>query len=141
MKVRGSALPILAAVLLLAALLRFVNLAHASLWLDELYNLRVLPGATLAHWGAPVDQHPPLYYLLLRAWLELGRGELWMRFPSALAGLLAVALIWRVGGLLGSRPIGLLAAAFLAFSPLHVWYSREARMYGLASLAWVASLY
>ena len=43
-------MPILAAVLLLAALLRFVNLGHASFWLDELYNLKVLPGATLAQW-------------------------------------------------------------------------------------------
>ena len=135
------ALPLLAAVLLLAALLRFVNLGHASLWLDELYNLTVLPGATLARLGTPVDQHPPLYYLLLHAWLALGPGELWMRFPSAAAGLLAVALMWRLGALLGGRPLGLLAAALLAVSPLHVWYTREARMYGVASLAWAASLY
>ncbi|MEP7356330.1 MAG: glycosyltransferase family 39 protein [Anaerolineales bacterium] len=139
MKRPASALLILAA-LLVAALLRLASLGHASLWLDELYNLTVLPGATLARLGMPVDQHPPLYYLLLHAWLAVGQGELWMRLPSALAGVLAVALLGLAGALLGGRPVGLLAAALLAVSPLAVWYSREARMYGPAGLAWAASL-
>ncbi len=139
--VRWPTLASLTALILLAAFLRFVNLGHTSLWLDEIYDLIVLPGATLGRLAFPVDQHPPLYYLLLHYWLVLGHGELWMRLPSALAGVLSVPLMWQAGAALGSRRAGLLAAALLALSPLQVWYAREARMYGPANLAWAAALY
>jgi 4-amino-4-deoxy-L-arabinose transferase-like glycosyltransferase len=89
--------------------------------------------------------HPPLYYLLLRPWLALaGDGEFALRFPSALAGVLTVALSLQVGrDWLGERA-GVWAAFLLALNPYHVWYSQEARMYallGLLSLAVLAAFW
>lgn len=127
--------------LLAAALIRFVDLGGWSLWNDEIYTLLVLPVSPLLAQGIPIDQHPPLYYLLLEKWLTLGDGEFFMRLPSAAAGWLAVLMMWPAGRALGGNRLGLLAAVLLAFSPIHIWYSREARMYGLASFFWLATIY
>lgn len=130
------------AIMLTGAVLRLVALGDWSLWLDELHTLHVITQAQLTTTGVPGDQHPPLYYLLLQGWLALGdAGEFWLRLPSAIAGILAIPLMWSIGVTLGSRKLGLLAAALLTVSPLHIWYAREARMYGLASFFWVASIY
>ncbi len=90
------------------------------------------------------DPHPPGYYLLLRAIAVFGQSEAWLRLPSALAGTLAVPLTWAVGRA-AMRPTAqpdqrwpdqaaLVAAALVAFAPLAVWYSREARPYAVLSL-------
>ncbi len=132
---------VLVGVLALGALLRLVNLGHSSLWLDEIHTVRMaaitMPG-TIQH---PGDQHPPLYYLLMHYWSQVGQSEFWLRLPSALGGFVGVCLMWPIGKAMHNRQLGLLAAIILAFSPLHLWYSREARMYGLASGLWAASLY
>ncbi|MFZ0546628.1 MAG: glycosyltransferase family 39 protein [Candidatus Promineifilaceae bacterium] len=131
----------LVVVLILGGLLRFVALGRWSLWTDELYNLGLMPVSALLAHGIPADQHPPLYYLLLEQALRVGRSEWLMRLPSAVAGVLTIPVMWRVGVALKRPRLGLLAAALLAFAPLHVWYSREARMYGLAMFFWAASIY
>ncbi|MEZ4642548.1 MAG: glycosyltransferase family 39 protein [Chloroflexota bacterium] len=133
---------LLVIILLLGAALRFIALGYWSFWTDELYTWRlVVPELKILTLGVPDDQHPPLYYLLFHAMLQIRDNDVWLRLPSALAGWLAIIGMWRIG-VIGRRPRwGLLAAALLALSPLHIWYSREARMYGLASLFWVLSLY
>jgi hypothetical protein len=55
---------------------------------------------------------------------------LW-RFPSAVAGTLAVALTYRLGADLLNRWVGLGAALLLAVSPVAIQYSQEARMHAL----------
>ncbi len=130
----------LLAVLLAGAALRLVALGRWSLWTDELYTVQVAPRATQYFQRIPLDQHPPLYYLLIQQWLHWGQSEFWLRLPSAVAGLLAVPLLGWVGLALGRPRVGLLAAGLLAGSPIHVWYSREARMYGLVFLWWALAL-
>ncbi len=131
----------LSLILLVGGLLRLAALGGDSLWLDEYHSLRVAQQARLLTEGVPADQHPPLYYLLMTAWIQGGTDEFWLRLPSALAGLLAIWGLWPVGLALGRPGLGLLAAGLTAFAPLLVWYSREARMYGVAQLAWVAAIY
>ncbi len=132
---------ILIAILMVGGVLRFAALGRWSLWTDELYNLGLMPVSAVLAQGIPVDQHPPLYYLLLEGALKVGRSEWLMRLPSALAGFLTIPLMWRVEVALKRPKLGLLAAALIALAPLHIWYSREARMYGLAMLFWVACIY
>ena len=88
------------------------------------------------------DIVPPLYYLLLRLWLPLaGISEFALRFPSALFGVMAVALIARIGrdlvrlalpsaGRLTESRVGLLSGFLAAIAPVLIWLSRDARMYG-----------
>lgn len=127
----------LAAATLFAGFLRFRLLAKEGVWLDEAFSVwmaRLSPGE-LFHWIARIDQHPPLYYLLLHAWMTLGEDETAIRSLSALLGTAAIPVIYWTARTLFSSPIAALAAAvLLAVSPFHVHYSQEARMYALLNL-------
>lgn len=125
----------LAAILLVAIILRFAVLDLQSVWLDEAASVR---NAT------PVlervdPNHPPLYFMYLQATMEaIGRSEAAIRLPSAVFSVLSVGLLYLLGRKVASRETALLAAALLALSPLDVWYGREARMY--AAIAFVTLL-
>ncbi len=119
----------------LAGFLRFYRLDHQSLWMDEV--LTVLSSHTSFDrilFDPPVDPNvPPLYYLLMGALQGVGDDETALRWPSALAGLFSIPLMYSIARTwLGHS--GLLAALLLAVSPLHVWYSQEARPYALLIL-------
>jgi mannosyltransferase len=125
----------LAALTLLAAALRLSTLGLQSFWYDEAFTpVHVLhPNlwATLRS-VAHTENTPPLWYLL--AWIDtriLGTGEVALRLPSALAGVASVPIAWAIGRELGGRSAAIVTAALLAVNPLFVWYSQEARAYGL----------
>jgi uncharacterized membrane protein len=123
-----------AALTLLAAVLRFATLGHQSLWLDEAwtaYLVRLHPGEMLA--AVPqTESTPPLYYLLTWGIAHVfGNGEVSLRALSAVAGTLTVPIAYATGATLATRRVGLVAAALAATSPILVWYSQEARSYAL----------
>jgi hypothetical protein len=128
----------LAALLALAAALRFATLDLQSLWYDEAFTpVHVLHsglGATLRT-VVHTENTPPLYYILLWAWSRVfGSGAVELRSLSAIAGLGTVAVAWAIGIELGSRRIATTLAAIVAVNPLFVWYSQEARAYILLAL-------
>lgn len=131
----------LCGILFLAAGLRFYRLDAQSFWNDEGNAIRAAQRPIpLVIAAAAGDIHPPGYYLLLHFWrIPTGDSEFAVRALSVYTGLLTVALTGRLGRrMLGFR--GGAGAAFLAaISPLAVYYSQEARMYGLLGLMAVAS--
>src|SRR4051812_17873347 len=82
------------------------------------------------------ESTPPLYYVLAWLWEKVfGHGEAGLRSLSAVFGTLAVPAAWRAGREgVGSPRARLVAAALVAFNPLFVWYSQEARSYSLLVL-------
>jgi uncharacterized membrane protein len=126
---------ILGGIVLWAIALRFFRLEHQSVWLDEAISYRVAnmsPGAIISY--STDASHPPLYYLTLHYWLEVfGSSEGAMRALSAVLGVLAVLLIFKLGEALFGPRAGLFAALFAAMSPFWVWYSQEARMYSMSA--------
>ncbi|MBI1879761.1 MAG: glycosyltransferase family 39 protein, partial [Chloroflexi bacterium] len=90
-----------------------------------------LPG----HSAAPLD------YVVSYLWIRLGQindpvralagSEAWLRIPAVVWGTLALPLAYQLGRTLLGNSEGLLFMALLAFSPLHVRYSQEARPYAL----------
>lgn len=102
-----------------------------SLWFDEawgVFRAHQPVADTLA--GNIEVGRPPLYYIGLHYWVNLfGSSETAVRFPSALASLFSVGLVYLLGHQLSGRRVGLVAMSLLAFSPLHVWYGQEVRMY------------
>ncbi|HXF60529.1 MAG TPA: hypothetical protein VNK95_02860 [Caldilineaceae bacterium] len=122
-----------------ALLLRSFRLGWQPLWWDEGYSIyfatEPLPRMV---WLTARDIHPPLYYALLHVWLALvdSAAPEPARGFSILCGALAIpALAWFAHSLLPARPrVALLAAFLLAINPLHLYYSQEIRMYGLALL-------
>jgi 4-amino-4-deoxy-L-arabinose transferase-like glycosyltransferase len=125
----------LAALILLAAALRLATLTEQGFWYDEAFTpvhvLHAGLGATLKSL-VHSENTPPLWYLL--AWADarvLGDGALALRLPSALAGIATVPVVWAIGSELSGRRGALIGAALVAVNPLFVWYSQEARAYGL----------
>lgn len=143
---RGD-LPAAAALVALALALRGVALGAQPLWFDEAYSFHL---ATRPDWlqYARFDFNPPLYYLLLRAWIWVAGSAEWaLRLPSALAGAMFVGVAYWAGRATGGRIAALAAALFAALAPLHVYYSQEARAYifavtlllALYGVLWIAS--
>jgi mannosyltransferase len=125
----------LAALIVLAAALRLATLTEQSFWYDESFTpvhvFHTGLGATLKA-VVHSENTPPLWYLL--AWVDVrvfGDGALALRLPSALAGIATVPLVWAIGNELAGRRAALVGAALVAVNPLFVWYSQEARAYGL----------
>ena len=138
-KIRGQGLAV--AIILLGAALRFFRIAQQSYWNDEGNSLG-LAGRGLADIVRAVaaDIHPPGYYLALSAWRSLaGDSELALRAFSALAGVVLVALLYRLGRHYFDRRVGLAAALLAAVHPFLIYYSQEARMYSLLATLSAAS--
>jgi len=86
------------------------------------------------------DTHPPGYYLLMLPWTRaMGTSLRAIRLPSALLGLAAIPLLFWLGSLAGWRLAGGVAAALLAVSGYHVFWSQVARMFALACFLGLAS--
>lgn len=87
---------LLLAVILLGFLLRLTGLGTQSLWYDEGVTAAVSRQGIveLTRWTAD-DIQPPLYYLLLNPWTRvLGTSEWALRFPSVMAGVLGLAVLY-----------------------------------------------
>jgi hypothetical protein len=118
--------------LLLAVALRLPNLT-SSLWLDELWATHVMLGSLIEmlhtiEW----DFHPPLYALLSFFWIQLfGDSELSVRFPPLVFALGTIGLTYSLARRWFGPGTASLAAVLLTLSPVHIWYSQEARAYSL----------
>jgi 4-amino-4-deoxy-L-arabinose transferase-like glycosyltransferase len=134
-------LALLAGIVAVALALRFPGLTE-SIWFDELWSTRVKVGTlqSLVRTVA-VDVHPPFYLALMFGWIRVfGDSELSVRMLPLLSGLGTVALAAPLARAYGGRVAGFVAALLLALSPVHIWYSQEARHYAFLLLVLVASV-
>lgn len=145
---------VLTPVALTAVVLRCWRLGDRCLWFDEAFSWRL----STFGWGevidrAALDNHPPLYFLLLKLWTVcFGASAVAMRSLSVVAGAAACVAVYlflgeayRPCGSRRSLPPGqaswtaLLAAALVAVSVLQIRWSWEVRMYSLGALLAVLS--
>jgi mannosyltransferase len=120
----------------LAFALRVIGLDAESLWRDEIDAIRFAywPLAELVEGFGRPGHNGPLYYLLLRPWLEVaGRSGFALRFFSLFSGVLSIPLLDRLARRLFPHwsNVALLAALLAAISPYLVWYGQEGKMYAL----------
>ncbi len=134
----ASAAAVVAA-LVVAAFLRLDALGEPSYWLDEILHQQITSDvATLPWWrwfGTLHAEHAGLYYLTQLATRLFGTSEAAGRSAAALLGICTILVAWLVvrrarGGAVAAT----VAAVLLAVSPLHVYFSREARSYALLTL-------
>lgn len=127
---------ILAVVTAAAALLRLWGIGDRSLWLDEATSDAIARLDWISMFRVVWSSEPfmALYYAVLHLWVKLGDSEAWLRWPSAFFGTVSVPAIYVLASLLFGRRTGLIAAVLLAFNPVQVHYSREARSYALVVL-------
>ncbi len=117
-----------------------VIVAHQSVFSDELstYWISVthsLGGVMSLLYSSGRIQHaeitPPLSFVA--SWLStrLGHSPELLRLPALLAGTATIPLVYAIGRRTIGRRGALLAAAVTTFSPFMIYYSAEARAYGL----------
>lgn len=87
------------------------------------------------------EPNPPLYWLVLRAWMALaGQSEFSVRFLSVLFSTAMIPLLVQFGRRLFSRRTGWLTALLGAINPFYLWYAQETRMYAMVATLALASL-
>jgi len=126
-----------------AAALRFPGLGDQSMWLDEARTAVIVEqpglGEMLDAFGT--QSTPPLYHLVLWAWVKVaGAGDFSLRLVAALAGVATVPVTYLTGLRLSGRRAALVAAAMVATGPLLVYYSQENRPYSALALASAGTL-
>lgn len=123
-------------ILIGSALLRFYNNAAVALWHDEAFSALYMryPFMEMIE-RIRLDVHPPLYYLILRAWVVFaGDSLLSLRLLSIIFGVLTVWIGYLVvKTAFGNRRLADIAALFLAINPFQIQYAVEARMYTLGT--------
>ena len=129
--------------MLLAFALRLYRLDYQELRGDEAFGYffsQRAYGEIAEATVALAEPHPVASYFVQKAWLgQAGDGEFALRFPGVWWGVLAVALLYRLGRRISYRPLPAVAAALLlAISPYAIWHAQDARMYSM-SLALTAA--
>lgn len=156
------------AVLLLTAVGLFVRVtvARESLFGDELSTYWIvathgLHGVLSLIYGTASIKHaeitPPLYFVASWVTTQFGHAPILVRLPSLIAGTLTIPVVYLLGRRTiagrGATPPGpdsdtavavsrggaVAAAALVTFSPFMVYYSTEARAYGVMMLLVVGS--
>jgi dolichyl-phosphate-mannose-protein mannosyltransferase len=81
------------------------------------------------------------YFILLRLWMLGGDSEFWLRAPSAMTTVIAVAAMFVLARKLSNQSIALAASILLATAPFALVYSQQVRFYSLFLLAATLSLW
>jgi len=112
---------------------------------------RIKPGSgaidTIRSLATEDPQHPPLYFLMTRGWMELfGSSLTAVRLLPVLCSLLGLPLMYGLGlelfrdsGTGLARLAALLATTFLALSPFDMLFAQTARQYSLLTTIVIGS--
>jgi mannosyltransferase len=106
---------------------------HAGFWIDEGLSVGIAHHSwtSLPH-VLRQDGSPPLYYLLLKAWMAwFGDGERATHSLSLVFGIACVPLAYWFGRAAFDRTTGLCCALLAALNPFLTYYAQETRMYEL----------
>jgi len=111
-----------------AAVLARLPYFNESLWYDEVwYTLSRLNNHSLKR-VLLHDVHPPLYPILMKAWIELfGDSEISVRLPSLFFGLASLGVLFALTRAWFDRRTALFATVLMALSPVHIWHSQETK--------------
>jgi len=130
--------------IIIGAAWRFYLIGDKTIWLDEAFSIWLADYSLIRiwFWLIQIDQHPPLYYSLLHYW-QIVFGDLQgaVRSFSALCSTLALPYIYGATWRFLNRTTAIITLIILAFSPFHIRFAQEARMYGLLTLCTAMALY
>ncbi len=134
----------LAIILFLGFYLRIYQLGRYSLWFDEaasLLNCDYME-AMVKNLGMVGDGYPSfLSNIFIYYWRNLGADEFTLRMSSVIFGVAAIIAVYQLGKCVFGKKTGLLAALILSVSPIHIYYSRELRMYSMVVLTVLLAVY
>lgn len=128
----------LLALLLLALVIRLPGIT-SPLWIDEYISLSIAQADNFLAALRSTD-HPPLYFILLRAWISLSDSTPFMRILGLIFGIGSVYLIY-VWLKRTSFLAGILGGLMAATTPILVDKSNEIRHYALLTFFTVLCFY
>jgi hypothetical protein len=135
----------LAVLTLLALVLRLLYATRSGFWRDEALFIAVtrLPAVTdVLAFLRDHESHPPLFYLMVRAWEGLvGGSDLALALLPVVIGLALVPAAFMVASRIFSRRAGWLAAALAAASPILVEHAALVRPYSWLPLLVLGQAY
>ncbi len=128
---------IVGAAVLAVTMFRF-SIAAYSLWFDEqasMFFVQQPMGRLWSSWMVR-EPNPPLYYSLLKYWIDLfGDSERAVRALSIMAGAGAIGAIALFTARIYGRKAGIIAAILTALSTQQLYYTLQVRSYELAFIA------
>jgi hypothetical protein len=115
-----------------ASISRLWRLDAQSLWLDEGATWAEIMGKSyfvLAQELFSTDAAYPAYHLFLKGWVDVvGDTEYWLRFPSAIFGALAVALLTLA---IPRQPQRGFLLVLMSTAPMLLWHAQDAKVYSM----------
>jgi len=115
--------------------LRFWDLTASCLWFDEIFSIHAAEHSwnTLFSFVADDLIHPPLFYVLLKLWINAGAESLlWLRlFPVVFAIISLLPFLFLCREFKLNLSTQTLALFFLATNGSLIKYSQEVRMYSV----------
>jgi mannosyltransferase len=128
---------------IVAAALRLHALGAKSFWTDEGVSAAFirLDWYNFARILWRREANMALYYLLLRAWGQLGDSVAWIRAVSAIPAIVTVPVLYLATRRLFGRAAASVAAILLAMNAYHVRYAQEARSYSLVTFLVTVATY
>lgn len=131
-------------IIIFAFLIRLIFI-NQSFWLDEATTAQVVKNfnfSQIFQKFLPGDFHPPFYYLLAKVWtIPFGVSEISLRMLSVVASLITIFFVYKIAKNAFNKKVGFVSSLLLAISPLHIYYSQEARMYIVQTLFVVLSIF
>jgi mannosyltransferase len=128
---------ILAAVTLLASILRFYKLGQWSFWGDEFITVR---NALNMGWESAITR--PISLILTKVFIEAaGVSEATARIASASIGVVTIPVLFFYSRKMTNSSVALIASLLLAVAPWHIYWSQSARFYTALLLFFTMALY
>lgn len=112
-------------ILLLAVALYLYKIDYRGLWIDEFASISDAQKLSF-------NRGRLLYYILLRGWMELGTGDVWLRSLAVIFAIGSVFLTYKLGCYLFNQSTGLISALMLTLSPLFINHAQEVRYYTMS---------
>lgn len=112
--------------------IRLWGLDSESAWIDEAYSIHLSQVSIQDIFSGCInDQHPPLYYIILKIWLGNSIDVFKARLLSVLIGSINIVQVMFIlqGSKIFNMKTTLITGLLVSVSPMHIWYSQEARMY------------
>lgn len=136
----------LAGVLALGLLIRLIFIDLREFWYDEAYSGLAVRYSWIKMWEVIInDVHPPLYYILLKAWTFIaGSSVVALRLFSTIFSLFLLAGIFYLARRLVRNKhvwFPILATMTVSVSPFFVDYAVEARAYAMYASFFVWAIY
>lgn len=136
---------LIAGLCLIYVAIRVWRLTDACLWFDEIFSIHAAEHSWSSLFGFVAQDliHPPLFYVLLKAWAGIGgEGVFWLRLFSVVCSSASIyPFISLCRELKLKTSAFLLALLFFAVNGSLIKYAQEVRMYSLLLFLSLVSLW